>query len=449
MIRTGFLICLLTPFLVVKAFGQSILWSYTGSTPGQYAGVVVAGGGDLNGDNVPDVAFNKSFSVPNQVTVVSIRHGLSGSEMYVLQGEAIADSFGFAIDILPDVSGDGLDDVVIGAPGSENTHFNTFGYVKMFRGIDGLQIWKKSSQYKSTLYGYSAKYVGDVNLDGSPDIVFGEPTFSSRISHGAVHILSGVNGNYLKGIPGPATGGALGYFGKRVTGIGMLNADLVPDILVLGDGSGSYLQVFSGAVGSPITPIRTECFISGTFPYCSSTTITQAGQVLNLGDLDSDHFNEYAISSPFGSVGIGFVNVYSGLTGMIVDTLTDNTMGSHFGVSLDSVGDIDDDGVSDFCIGASGNSLIKGKVYCYSGQERTPLYTFESDVFGDSFGVAISGAGDVNGDDEPDLVVGSPHYSVGGTNVGRVQLFAGPPLVGATENVCHFMPVGTGISACL
>jgi len=83
----------------------------------------------------------------------------------------------------------------------------------------------------------------------------------------------------------------------------------------------------------------------------------------------------------------------------------------HFGTSIARLGDIDGDGVPDFAVGAPGgggsSNPPAGHVYVYSGSSGSLLYTLTGTATGDSFGVSVANAGDVNGDGKSDLVVGA------------------------------------------
>lgn len=83
-----------------------------------------------------------------------------------------------------------------------------------------------------------------------------------------------------------------------------------------------------------------------------------------------------------------------------------------FGTSVTGVGDINLDGFDDFAVGSSAADPISGvdagQVWVYSGADATLMGTYSGDSAFDSFGYAIAGAGDVNGDGYPDVIVGAP-----------------------------------------
>lgn len=114
-------------------------------------------------------------------------------------------------------------------------------------------------------------------------------------------------------------------------------------------------------------------------------------------------------SGPMGQVGKGF-----------------------FGGAMAQVGDVDGDGTTDLLVGAEGeiaeDTDHAGRAYLVSGADRRVIRSFASpdpEVFG-SFGGAVAGPGDVDGDGTPDLAIGASGESVEGTDgAGRVYLYGG------------------------
>ncbi len=103
------------------------------------------------------------------------------------------------------------------------------------------------------------------------------------------------------------------------------------------------------------------------------------------------------------------------------DVLSSQAAGEQFGAAVAGAGDIDRDGVSDILVGASNPSGI-GKVYLYSGGDRSLMHEFTGATSGDGFGSAVSTAGDVDGDGVEDVIVAAPDFD---SSHGKVYVFSG------------------------
>jgi hypothetical protein len=107
-------------------------------------------------------------------------------------------------------------------------------------------------------------------------------------------------------------------------------------------------------------------------------------------------------------------------------TLTGENMGNFFGRLVATAGDVSGDGYSDLIVGASRFDNNRGRAYLYlgvvGGLSPAPVLTMSGEYTGDLYGIAVSTAGDVNGDGYADVIVGA---SVGGTGTGRAYLYLG------------------------
>ncbi len=159
------------------------------------------------------------------------------------------------------------------------------------------------------------------------------------------------------------------------------------------------------------------------------------GRTMASGDVDGDGHLDLIIGIPKRDHGglddRGAVEVHLGTADgpdATVDlTLYGSAAGGRFGTALDLV-DVDGDGYDDLIVGEP--ETAGGKVLLYEGSS-TGLASVASDTWtgasGGRFGVSLC-VGDVNGDDEPDLVVGEPQADNASPSLvaaGRVRVFDG------------------------
>jgi hypothetical protein len=122
---------------------------------------------------------------------------------------------------------------------------------------------------------------------------------------------------------------------------------------------------------------------------------------------------------------LGTVYVFSGKEGSLLYRINKIGGVKAIGYSVSGAGDINGDGFHDFLIGAPGFRPAFGKVLLYSGIDGTLIRRFESEALNDFFGTKVSRAGDVNGDDIPDIIISAPAAHVEGKTVGSAFVFSG------------------------
>ena len=154
----------------------------------------------------------------------------------------------------------------------------------------------------------------------------------------------------------------------------------------------------------------------------------------------------------FGGLGVGSngtiaLSSLNGVNGFKLDGENDNDRSV-----VRATGDINGDGHADLLIGAYGYpaNSFKGRSYvvfggpgvgssgtiALSSLNGTNGFKLDGENGSDDSGVAVSAAGDINGDGYVDLVIGAPGYPAAGANgKGRSYLVFGGPGVGSTGTI--------------
>lgn len=297
----------------------------------------------------------------------------------------------------------------------------------------------------TTHFGYSVDIIGDINADGVPDLAVGAPFqdgdfqvdngFGPPQNVGKVFLISGASLGVIRQvndpefqIPNPTKFG--GEFGTSVAAVGDLNHDGVPDVLV-GVPHHSNFQadhinageafVFSGADGSVIFTLHDPDEEEGN---------RMGFAVASLGDVNGDGVKDLLVGVPKKDVSedlpdVGSAYIFSGADGSFIRSLDPPAQGGaeangRFGTAVANADDVNADGVSDILVGAPG----QGRAYVYNGATGALIFTINSPAVEKlhSFGVAVAGGKDVDGDGIPDFAVGAP---LQGSLKGAVYIFKG------------------------
>jgi hypothetical protein len=328
-------------------------------------------------------------------------------------------SFAHSLSAAGDINGDGFGDIIVGA--------NTDGLYGAFTGaayiyfgssnMDNNWDLRLSGQTSYSNFGESVSSAGDVNGDGFDDVIVGAHIHSNY--RGTIYIFHGSPNmdNVPDFIKTGYSSQSQFQLGRSVAGNCDINADGFSDV-VIGHSNGALVFLGGSVMDTAVDfRVRRNAGIDGF-----------GSKVSTGGDLNSDGFSDFVVTSPRYNNDRGAVYVYFG--GTVLDTISDvvltgESTNSQFGYSVDLAGDINADGFSDLIVGAQEYNSSNGRVYIYFGGESVnsvPDVILNGELSGSSFGYSVSYAGDINGDGYSDILVGAQGYSAA---KGKAYLFLG------------------------
>ncbi|MGH8576988.1 MAG: integrin alpha, partial [Gammaproteobacteria bacterium] len=371
-----------------------------GVAAGDGSGGAVSGAGDVNGDGLADLLIG-AYGAPSgdfsgaSYVVFGRDTGLfpAGLDLLSLDGRngfrldgAAGDRSGFAVSAAGDVNGDGLADLLIGAPDA-GASYVVFGHTGRFPASLNLSSLDGRNGFRLDRSGYSVSAAGDVNGDGLADLLIGAPNAgpNDMSQAGASYVvfgrdtafpanlelssLDGTNGFQLNGVA------AGDLSGRAVSGAGDVNGDGLADLLI-------------GASGAP------------------------------NGERSGASYVVFGRDTPFpAKLELSSLNGTNGfqLNGVRAD--------DYSGRAVSGAGDVNGDGLADLLIGAyraRPNGIDSGASYVVFGRDTAFPASLELSMLdgtngfrlngvraGDFSGRAVSGAGDVNGDGLADLLIGA------------------------------------------
>jgi hypothetical protein len=452
-------------------------------------GFSVACAGDVNGDNKSDIVIGAPYETLNHTwegmmhVYASTPLGLPTTPSYSDYGGADEIEFGYAVAGVGDVNGDGLGDIIAGAPWwSANYSGKVWGYKGVKDGSVQAAGWSAQGTQVNELVGAEISPAGDVNADGLADFLISAHYYDTPSAADAGHVMlyKGVSGGFADaGVELTAGLNANEDVGYAINAVGDLNSDGYPEVAVAGlhipsqiffgnsaepsyslyeahsltgagdvNGDGSpdmllgtttdpnlppHVLGFSGKPLTPAVPDSTDFKSNGTNP-----TTDLYGQTLVGCDVNGDGYGDLLVGAPNlndGLAGSGKVFMYKGSAAGLTTTVAWNTTGQQLDAGWGSAiacADFNGDGYNDVAIGASkydNDQANEGRVAIFNGSANglpaAPFVTVESNQVGSLFGAALA-TGDVNGDGIADLIVSATGYDlVGKADQGRVFVYHG------------------------
>ena len=352
--------------------------------------------GDFDGDDQVELAAAAPFAGPGRVIVVSPG---SGRTLLTLVGEQAGERFGAALAFVGDLNGDGRSEIAVGAPLHNGGGLHA-GRLTVHCGADGAVLWATAGSAFDR-YGTSVACAGDLDGDGVLDVLVGAPLAdeggpAGAFNGGAIWALSGVDGSILWSVRGTQVGEQLG---QSLVAAPDWDGDGVLDFAVGAPGyDGSTPQKPADADGSadgeraaePDHPGPAEgetpptiLFDAGALHLRSGATGELlvllvggeagafAGTVGVLPDLDGDGLAELALGSPSHS-GAGSQSGQVRLLGSEQHTLLQSFDGKGpghwFGAALAASGSRS--GSARLAVGAPGyedDTRVQGRFHILSG----------------------------------------------------------------------------------
>ena len=342
-----------------------------------------------------------NFPVSIQLPAIS---ELDGNNGFIVPGLNPRDLTGAQVSTVGDFNGDGITDLIVGAPGQ--------------RGSDGT-------------FGV-----------GLAHVVFGRTTDVPPVID--LSSLDGTNGVSIEGL------GNIDEFGGALDGAGDFNDDGIADVVVTSARQQTYVIYGDDSFAQGVFEIENLNRNTGF------NIVPRANDVAGLGDINGDGVDDLgggdtnfadragAVYTIFGEA--GFVapsevrldvseNTIRGVTSDDLDGSTGFLLREQdgdqddLGGSIDGLGDVNGDGVDDFIV-AEGDSqayVIFGRSDRFPGQVDTSElngqngFVIEGDISElDLSGAVVSGIGDFNGDGLNDIGIAAP-----GEGRGNVYIIFG------------------------
>ncbi|MEM8600827.1 MAG: FG-GAP-like repeat-containing protein [Bacteroidota bacterium] len=353
----------------------------------RYVGIPVKGIGDVDGDELPDLLVGAAYgtAAENAEERLALRSyvvsGADGRVLHTLQPDPAGfdrqsyyEPHGQGLAPAGDLDGDGMPDVIQGDPTFRQDGAEV-GTAVAFSGASGavLRRYVSPTAQEDGRFGEAVATLGDLDGGGTPDLAISarfEVNREPQFSVGRVHVLRGEDGSTICTAQSPTRTAS---FASSIS-TADVNADGTPDLIV-GD-SQTRGVLTESATGMAYAFDGRDCSLVRQFPLVWPGAWSMIMTVEGLGDVNGDGHEDIAIGTPYVQAvnredAVGTVHVFSGLTGTRLYTIAPPN---------------DSEGV-------------------------------------DGFGYALAPIADADGDGSPDVLVSTPNGA--GRGIGEGYVFRG------------------------
>ncbi|MCA9755823.1 MAG: FG-GAP repeat protein [Candidatus Eisenbacteria bacterium] len=423
-------------------------------------GISVAYAGDVDGDGRTDVLVGATGYDNGQVDegaaflFLGTAQGLSAIPAWWAESNQAGSSFGRCVASAGDVNGDGLDDVVIGAPRYDNSFTDEGAAFVWMSAPGGIPYgnptnadWTRFGGQDGAQLGWSVSTAGNVNGDAYSDLIVGAYLYDNGQSnegaawvyHGSASGLSTTSNWFRDSAQSSA------YFGVSVAHAGDFNGDGYSDVIV----GASRFTSGQSLEGFAFLYTGSSSGLSAGAPYwygeANQASARLGSSVASAGDVNGDGYSDILVGAPYydnPTLNGGTAYLWYGTPTAPVPGNPDNADWASgrqqedalYGTSVSSAGDVNGDGYSDILVGCPNNDgtpgVDAGMVALWYGSADGPYpvaagWIAEGSAANGNFGFCVAGNGDVNGDGYSDILVGAHDYTNGQTEEGRSFVYYG------------------------
>ena len=319
--------------------------------------------------------------------------------------------------------------------------------------FQGIKIYSEIDPNADLFYPYvviPVSCIRDINGDEIDDVIIGTPGANNNM--GAAYVIYG-SASYSSDIYLTALPRALGFkivapfrdasyidsnggdsIGASVSGAGDINNDGINDMIIGASNNGTVFVIYGSTSDlsdidlATLSPTRGFKIIGGV-----ENGYVVGISVSDLGDINGDGIDDVIVGTiMFNTVGAAVIYGSSYPSDIYLATLSPTqgfkiigpSYNEQIGISVNSAGDINNDGINDIIIGVffknTTNTALAGIAYVIYGgisyssdlylENLSPTQGFK--IIGNTangyVGYSVSGVGDVNGDKIDDVIIGAP-----------------------------------------